>query len=133
MSKKKETHKGVTVHSELLNAGGPHAGNCVGYLRNIKRVHLPSSNLTSWAEKLRLAETKKAKKGRVAVIEVTSGPFKENGHVALVTHVDDDGNTQSITLEEANYPKIGYWRRKAEGHNIDQIEKALNIRGYIKT
>jgi hypothetical protein len=111
---------------------GPYADNCVLYLRHVRHVKLPQKDLTTWGAKRSIINSEKAKKGRVAIIEIPSGKYKQYGHVALVVDVDDDGKKKSITIEEANYPSPGYWRRKVEGSKMSDLEKKLNIRGYYK-
>lgn len=112
---------------------GKYSDNCVKYLRYERGAKLPGTDLTYWPEKLKSIRTNKAKKGRVAIIEIPHGQYKSYGHVALVTNVDDKGKKKSITIEEANYPSPGYWRRKVEGRSLSEVEKKLNIRGYYKS
>lgn len=111
---------------------GKYSDNCVLYLRHDRQVDLPAKNLTSWSSKMSIRNADSPKKGRVAIIQIPSGSFRDNGHVALVTDVDKDGKKKSITIEEANYPSPGYWRRKVEGADIASIERKLNIKGYYK-
>lgn len=110
-------------HAEYIGTG-PYADNCVLYLKNVRGVKFPPGDLSYWPAKLRIKNQPKPKKGRVAIIEILSGDFKPNGHVALVTDVDDKGKKMSITIEEAHYPKTGYWRRKVEGSKLSDIEKS---------
>lgn len=122
----------VPSYAERIG-GGPYEDNCVKYLRYVRGVNFPNGvDLTKWDAKLSIRNKGTPKKGRVAIIDVTSGKYKENGHVALVTDVDDKGKKKSITIEEANNPSPGYWRRRVEGSKLSDIENKLNIRGYYK-
>jgi len=101
-------------------------------LKNERHINLTSTNLKFWDAKLSIINKNKPKKGRVAIIEIPNGQYKIYGHVALVTSVDTKGKKQSITVEEANYPKHGYWRRTVVGKNIREVERKMNIRGYYQ-
>ncbi len=109
--------------------GGPHGDNCVAYARTVARG-MPHVDLTSYPAKLHIINSNKPKKRCVAIIEVKNGPFRKNGHVAVVTKVDDDGKKQSITLQEANFPRPGVYKTKVTGRKIKDIERELNIAGY---
>ena len=86
--------------------------NCVKYARS-KVPSLPYG-LWTLANKIAIINTRKAKKGNVAIIR--AGAW---GHVAVVKKV----GSRHITIKETNYR----YGRKTERHSK---EKDLNILGY---
>lgn len=105
---------------------GPHGGVCVDYARTLV-PSLPHS-LYKYQDKLNIINSKKPKKGSVAIINVGN----DVGHVAVVTKVDDDGKKQGLTIQESNFPSYGVWKRKATAKHLKDAEKELNIVGYYR-
>jgi surface antigen len=54
------------------------------------------------------------------MIYISSGPYAQNGHVAVVKSVNNNG---TITIQEAHYPTTGFETRTG-------TPAQLNIAGY---
>jgi len=84
---------------------------------------MPHTDLTYWNQKMAIRnvfDPNSPKVGDVAIIQITSGPYAQNGHVAEVSSVNSDG---TITIQEANYPNVGFEYRTG-------TPAQLNIAGY---
>jgi len=116
-------------------ATGPSGNNCVEYAKSLVPELKRYSGLWFLDDKKQIINSDKPKKGRVAVIN-PGNRDKETGkiigHLAIVISVDDEGKNKSITIQEANFPSPGIYKRKVSGKKIDDVEKELHIIGYFK-
>jgi len=102
------------------------ADNCVFFARH--RVPSLPYNLGTWQGKVKAINSTTPRPGSVAMIEISSGKYKQVGHVAIVEAVSDT----SLTIIEGNYLMGTVTRRTATGKNLDDAARQLNIVGYYK-
>lgn len=112
-------------------------GNCVLYARWLllkltKGKGTLPSYLESYSSKRDIKNSSKARENNVAIIQIKTGEFAPNGHVAVVLSVDDSGSSKSLVLLEAHYPYTGIYKRTIKGTNakMADLEKAAGIVGY---
>ena len=117
--------------SEMIGTGR-YGNNCVLYLRNEIGIELPRKDLTSYASKLSIINSKAPITGEVAVIKIDKGAYRNIGHVAEVLSVETANNAAIIRLREANFPASGYYIRTIIGKNIEEAQKNANIVGYYQ-
>src|ERR1041385_238464 len=104
------------------------SNNCVYYLSRDLGVKLPTG-LSSFSDKqkaINVSDTPKV--GDVAIIKVNSGPFMQDGHVALVTGVSNN----SITIKEAHWKGAFPDTRVSTAADLGEAQKNLNIVGYYR-
>ncbi|MCX5846324.1 MAG: CHAP domain-containing protein [Deltaproteobacteria bacterium] len=122
-NKKNNAKKEPQVTTKRLGSD-PNGGNCAGYAQSqIKNL---GHGLTSKKDKEDRRNSYRPKKNTAAIIN--EGPY---GHVAVVEKVDNKGKNKSITIRETNYGYNGVTERKVTGRNMKEIEKKINIVGYI--
>lgn len=105
---------------------GANQDNCVLFARS--RVPTLPFGLESWQSKLNIRNSRAPRPGSVAIIQITSGRFAENGHVAVVESVTEN----SITIVEANWGGAGIQRRRMVGTSLADAERRLRISGYFQ-
>jgi len=116
-------HPGPVSRSPFQDQSCAQASNCVLFLRDCAHANMPHTDLTYWNQKMAIRnvfDPNSPKVGDVAIIQITSGPYAQNGHVAEVSSVNSDG---TITIQEANYPNVGFEYRTG-------TPAQLNIAGY---
>ena len=111
-----------------LNAKYP--GNCVLFLRNDVGIKpWPNVNLESWAAKKSIINVRGAPRyGDLAIIEVPSGKFAANGHIAMVRDV----TANSIEILEADFGGPRVQMRRATASKLKEAEGMLRIVGYYR-
>ncbi len=117
----------VVYSSPYVGFVPQHPDNCVLFLKDDLHIPLPSG-LVTWQSKLAIANVSVARpwKGLVALIQVSSGQYAANGHMALVTNVTDT----SITILEAHYGGTRIDERTATAPNLQQAQRLLQIVAY---
>ncbi|MFL5296631.1 MAG: CHAP domain-containing protein [Phenylobacterium sp.] len=112
-----------------LSIAPKHGDNCVAFLRYDLQVPMPDTDLTTWQAKLRSINTSGAPQpGDIAMIEVPTGTFAINGHVALVYKADK----VAIAIIEANFKHGTVDLRTATGGSMVEAEALLRIAGYYR-
>lgn len=101
-------------------------GECVDYAR----YYVPSlpRGLFTYDDKKRIANVFAPAVGSVAVIEVKTGHFVKEGHVAVV----ESFTNNTITIKESNWNTGLITRRTASGVDLKDAESQLNIYGYFQ-
>ncbi len=104
----------------------PYNGECTDFARS--RVPRLPGNLFTIADKRAIINDRTARVGSVAIIDVPSGTYAENGHVAVVENV----TANSITIAEAHFGGPYTERRRATGRDLADAEAQLRIIGYFR-
>ena len=104
--------------------------NCVLFLRNDVGIRpWPNKDLTTWTAKKGLINvTSGPRYGDLAIIEVPSGQYSVNGHIAMVRDV----TINSIEILEADFGGPHVQMRRATGATLKDAEKMLRIIGYYR-
>lgn len=103
--------------------------NCVLFLRRDMRARMPVADLTYWdAKRASINVRGNAQRDDIAMIPISSGPYAQNGHVALVYNV----TSTSITILEANWRAGQVTMRQATGRSTAAAAALLNIAGYYR-
>lgn len=110
---------------------GSDSRQCVAYAR-ARVPSLPKINLTYWSAKKSIKNNSTCKKGSVAIIEVTKGEYKLNGHLAVVENCDSSGSSQGITIKETHWITGRMTQRTSKTSKISKSQSELNIYGYFR-
>ena len=108
---------------------GSNDHNCVLYLRQQRGIKLPAQDLTTYASKLSIINSRVPHEKSVAIIK-TPGGNARIGHLAEVTSLEQKDGKVTMRLSEANNPNRGYYERTITGKNLEDIQKNANIVGY---
>ena len=102
--------------------------NCVFFLRDDVGIKpWPNLDLTSWqAKKSIINVTSNPRYGDLAIIEVPTGQYAANGHLAMVREV----TVNSIEILEADFGGPHVQFRRATAATFKDAEKMLRIVGY---
>ncbi|WP_319585805.1 hypothetical protein [uncultured Desulfobulbus sp.] len=115
------------VIKKVGNGSNDH--NCVLYLRQQRGIKLPAQNLTTYASKLSIINSRFPCEKSVAIIK-TPGSNAGIGHLAEVTGLEQKDGMITMRLSEANNPTRGYYERTITGKKLEDIQKNANIVGY---
>jgi len=115
------------VIKKVGNGSNDH--NCVLYLRQQRGIKLPAQNLTTYASKLSIINSRVPREKSVAIIK-TPGRNAGIGHLAEVTSLEEKDGAVIMRLSEANNPTRGYYERTITGKKLEDIQKNANIVGY---
>ena len=102
----------------------PDARECVDYARS--RMPTLPYGLFTFKNKTDMINSKTARVGSVAIINVPTGEYSEYGHVAYVEEV----TANSITISETHYSGRNYTLRRSVGRSLANAEAQLHIVGY---
>lgn len=98
------------------------------FLRDDRGIKLPRGLETFESKKDLINVTGRPRPGDVAIIQVMTGKFAINGHVALVRSVGDN----SLTIEEANKTPNTITERTVEARTFETAESRFSIVGYYR-
>jgi len=118
------------ANPEIKKVGnGSNDHNCVLYLRQQRGIKLPAQNLTTYASKVSIINSRVPREKSVAIIK-TPGRNAGIGHLAEVTGLEQKDGKVIMRLSEANNPTRGYYERTITGKKLEDIQKNANIVGY---
>jgi len=115
------------VIKKVGNGSNDH--NCVLYLRQQRKIKLPAQDLTTYASKVSIMNSRLPREKSVAIIK-TPGGNARIGHLAEVTYLEQKDGKVTMLLSEANHPDRGYYERTITGKNLEDVQKNANIVGY---
>lgn len=122
--------KSSAANAAIKKVGhGANDNNCVLFLRRQRGIDLPAKNLTTYAAKLSIINSRSPREHSVAIIK-TPGRNAGIGHLAEVTGLERKDGRVTMRLTEANNPRRGYYERTITGKNVEEVQKKANIVGY---